>query len=38
MKKMKEYYINFWGKFIKEGILNYSYLKKAQRSNSYIVT
>ena len=34
--EFKNYYITTWGKFLKNGILNYIYLIKEQRSNSYL--
>ena len=35
-EKFKKYFFSQWVKYINNGILNYSFLKKEQRSNSYI--
>ena len=34
--KFKDYFIKVWNKYFIDGTLNYIFLKKIQRSNSYL--
>jgi len=36
LDKFVKYYNKVWGKYLSDGTLNYAYLNKIQRSNSYL--